>query len=154
MPWCTTAVDNAVGQLTFCPCTHSTLVTLRISRAPCCCLAVIPPFHDAVDNAVGQLAQDGLLGVADFFVSGKYDTPMRQMHWGRRFFWRCADRVHSILLVSGSWLAAGCCWRLKRNRSTKLAATAVSSKYDTPMRQMHWECRFFWRWAQVVRFTA
>jgi hypothetical protein len=50
--------------------------------------AVIPPFHDAVDNAVGQLAQDGLLGVADFFVSGKYDTPMRQMHWGRRFFWR------------------------------------------------------------------
>jgi hypothetical protein len=62
-------------------------------RKTCCSAvhavsAVIPPFHDAVDNAVGQLAQDGLLGVADFFVSGKYDTPMRQMHWGRRFFWR------------------------------------------------------------------
>jgi anti-sigma-K factor RskA len=49
-----------------------------------------------VDNAVGQLAQDGLLGVADFFVSGKYDTPMRQMHWGRRFFWRWAVAVRSI----------------------------------------------------------
>lgn len=55
--------------------------------------AVIPPFHDAVDNAVAQLAADGLLGVADFFVSGKYDTPMRQMHWGRRFFWRWVDRT-------------------------------------------------------------
>lgn len=50
--------------------------------------AVIPPFHEAIDNAVLQLAPDGFLGAADFFVSGKYDTPMRQMHWGRRFFWR------------------------------------------------------------------
>jgi betaine lipid synthase len=50
--------------------------------------AVIPPFHEAIDNAVMQLAPDGFLGAADFFVSGKYDTPMRQMHWGRRFFWR------------------------------------------------------------------
>ncbi|WIA39165.1 hypothetical protein OEZ86_005292 [Tetradesmus obliquus] len=59
-------------------------------------LSMIPPFHDAVDNAVGQLAQDGLLGVADFFVSGKYDTPMRQMHWGRRFFWRSIFDIDNI----------------------------------------------------------
>lgn len=51
-------------------------------------LSMIPPFHEAVDNAICQLAPDGFLGAADFFVSGKYDTPMRQMHWGRRFFWR------------------------------------------------------------------
>jgi hypothetical protein len=51
-------------------------------------LAVIPPFHDAVENAVNQLAPDGFMGVTDFFVSAKYDTPMRQMHWARRFFWR------------------------------------------------------------------
>lgn len=49
---------------------------------------VIPPFHDAVDNAVSWLASDGYLAIADFFVSGKYDTPMRQMRWARRFFWR------------------------------------------------------------------
>ena len=59
--------------------------------SPCCVFAaaaVIPPFHEAVDNAVLQLAPDGFLGAADFFVSGKYDTPMRQMHWGRWLFWR------------------------------------------------------------------
>ncbi|KAF6256794.1 hypothetical protein COO60DRAFT_1656840 [Scenedesmus sp. NREL 46B-D3] len=55
-----------------------------------------PSFHDAVDNAVGQLAPDGLLGVADFFVSGKYDTPMRQMQWGRRFFWRSIFDIDNI----------------------------------------------------------
>jgi hypothetical protein len=49
---------------------------------------VIPPFHEAIDNAVEQLAPDGFLAATDFFVSGKYDTPMRQMPWGRRFFWR------------------------------------------------------------------
>lgn len=51
---------------------------------------MIPPFHDAVDNATSWLAEDGLLGIADFYVSGKYDQPMRQMPWGRRFFWRWA----------------------------------------------------------------
>lgn len=51
-------------------------------------LPMIPPFHEAIDNAVLQLAPDGFLGAADFFVSGKYDTPMRQTHWGRRFSWR------------------------------------------------------------------
>jgi hypothetical protein len=32
------------------------------------------------------------MGVADFFVSSKYDLPMRQMSWLRRFFWRCVHR--------------------------------------------------------------
>eukprot|EP00983_Pelagomonas_calceolata_P082835 1156027-Pelagomonas_calceolata.AAC.2 len=49
---------------------------------------VIPPFHNAVDAACSYLSNDGFLGVADFFVSGKYDLPMRQMPWLRRFFWR------------------------------------------------------------------
>jgi betaine lipid synthase len=49
---------------------------------------VIPPFHDAVDNASSWLSQDGYLAITDFYVSGKYDQPMRQMNWARRFFWR------------------------------------------------------------------
>lgn len=59
-------------------------------------LSMIPPFHEAIDNAVMQLAPDGFLGAADFFVSGKYDTPMRQMHWGRRFFWRSIFDIDNI----------------------------------------------------------
>lgn len=55
---------------------------------------MIPPFHDAIDNAVSWLDPTGFLGVADFYVSGKYDTPMRQMHWGRRFFWRWGAQRH------------------------------------------------------------
>jgi len=51
--------------------------------------AVIPPFHAAVDRAISYLdPKIGLLGVADFFVPSKYDLPMRQMTWLRRFFWR------------------------------------------------------------------
>lgn len=30
----------------------------------------------------------GLLGVADFYTSAKYDLPLRHMSWQRRFFWR------------------------------------------------------------------
>ncbi len=59
-------------------------------------LEVIPPFHNAVDNAISMLAADGFLGVTDFFVSGKYDLPMRQMSWARRFFWRCEPCVVQI----------------------------------------------------------
>jgi len=59
------------------------------SRLVILCGAVIPPFHSAVDKAVAYLDPvDGLLGVADFFVSGKHDLPMRQMNPLRRFFWR------------------------------------------------------------------
>ena len=56
-------------------------------------LAVIPPFHDTVDKAATYLADEGLVGVADFFVSGKWDLPLRQMPWARRFFWRCAAHL-------------------------------------------------------------
>jgi len=59
-------------------------------------LSMIPPFLAAVDNACSWLSADGLLGVADFFVSGKYDLPMRQMPWARRFFWRATFDVDNI----------------------------------------------------------
>ena len=49
---------------------------------------VIPPFHEAVDRALSYLDEGGLFGVCDFFVSSKYDLPLRQMSWVRRFFWR------------------------------------------------------------------
>ena len=50
---------------------------------------MIPPFHAAIDRAVSYLdRQEGLLGVCDFYVSSKYDLPLRQMPWLRRFFWR------------------------------------------------------------------
>ena len=52
--------------------------------------AVIPPFIQAIDRAVSYLEQEGIMGVTDFYVSGKYDLPMRQMGWLRRFFWRWA----------------------------------------------------------------
>ena len=52
---------------------------------------MIPPFHSAVDRAISYLDPvQGLLGITDFFVSAKYDLPLRQMAWARRFFWRCA----------------------------------------------------------------
>ena len=52
---------------------------------------MIPPFHSAVDRAISYLDPvHGLLGVADFYVPSKYDLPLRQMSWLRRFFWRCA----------------------------------------------------------------
>ncbi len=34
-----------------------------------------------------QDREEGLLGVCDFFTSSKYDLPLRQMTWLRRFFW-------------------------------------------------------------------
>jgi len=61
----------------------ATLVTFSYS------LSMIPPFHAAVDRAISYLDEEnGLLGVADFYTSSKYDLPMRQMPWSRRFFWR------------------------------------------------------------------
>lgn len=52
-------------------------------------LSMIPPFHAVIDRAISYLDPDnGLLGVADFYVSGKHDYPMRQMPWAVRFFWR------------------------------------------------------------------
>ena len=51
-------------------------------------LTMIPPFHSAIDAGNSYLKDDGFMGVADFYVSSKYDLPMRQMPWHRRFFWR------------------------------------------------------------------
>ena len=52
---------------------------------------MIPPFHSAVDQAITYLDPvRGLVGVTDFYVSAKFDLPLRQMSWARRFFWRCA----------------------------------------------------------------
>ena len=51
----------------------------------------MPPFHSAVDRAISYLdPNDGFLGVCDFFVSGRYDLPCRQLGFLRRFFWRSA----------------------------------------------------------------
>ena len=50
---------------------------------------MIPPFHTAVDQAISYLHPvEGLLGVADFYVSSKYDLPMRQHSYPRRVFWK------------------------------------------------------------------
>ncbi|KAI8469365.1 MAG: hypothetical protein J3K34DRAFT_282994 [Monoraphidium minutum] len=69
---------------------EASLVTFSYS------LSMIPPFVDAVDNATSWLAPDGLMGVSDFFVSARYDVPMRQMPWGRRFFWRAVFDIDNI----------------------------------------------------------
>ena len=59
------------------------------TMAHLCPPAVIPPFHTAVDQAISYLHPvEGLLGVADFYVSGKYDLPMRQHSYLRRVFWK------------------------------------------------------------------
>jgi betaine lipid synthase len=57
---------------------------------------VIPPFHAAVDNAQTLLAEDGFIGVADFYVSSKYDLPLRQMPSIYRWFWRTVFDTDNI----------------------------------------------------------
>lgn len=42
----------------------------------------------AVDKAVSYLAEDGIVGMADFFTSSKYDLPNRQHTFLQRWFWR------------------------------------------------------------------
>lgn len=50
---------------------------------------VIPPFLDAVDQALSYLDPAvGILGVADFYTSFKYDTTERQHGYLTRWFWR------------------------------------------------------------------
>ncbi|CAD7703949.1 unnamed protein product [Ostreobium quekettii] len=66
----------------FAPSTKADLVTFSYS------LSMIPPFHSAVDKAISYLSKSGYVGVCDFYVSSKYDLPLRQMSWFRRFFWR------------------------------------------------------------------
>ena len=64
-----------------------TLVTFSYS------LSMIPPFIAAIDNGIGMLRDDGIFGIADFYVSSKFDLPLRQMSWARRFFWRSSASV-------------------------------------------------------------
>lgn len=58
---------------------------------------MIPDFHAAVDVAAGYLDPErGLVGVADFFTSSKFDFPLRRMSWLRRFFWRAVFDTDGI----------------------------------------------------------
>ncbi len=50
----------------------------------------------AIDNAVSNLAEDGIMGVADFFTSAKYDLPNRQHSYIQRWFWRSVFDVDGI----------------------------------------------------------
>ena len=43
---------------------------------------------NAVDAGLSYLDEDGLLGVADFYTSTKYDLPNRQHTYKQRWFWR------------------------------------------------------------------
>lgn len=67
---------------------------------PCVGLAVIPNFMAAIDNAQRHLAEDGIVGVADFFTSAKYDLPNRQHSYLQRLFWRSMFDVDGIGTVS------------------------------------------------------
>jgi hypothetical protein len=58
--------------------------------------AVVPDFMAAIDNAVAHLAEDGIVGVADFFTSAKYDLPNRQHSYLQRWFWRSMFDVDGI----------------------------------------------------------
>lgn len=60
-------------------------------------LSMIPPFLSAVDNAINMLDDKvGLFGIADFYVSSKFDLPLRQHPWSRRFFWRSIFDIDNI----------------------------------------------------------
>jgi betaine lipid synthase len=51
-------------------------------------LSMIPVFHGAVDRAIVLAKPSCLFGVADFYVSDKYDEPARQNSTLTRLFWR------------------------------------------------------------------
>lgn len=58
---------------------------------------VIPPFLDAVDKAICYLDPAiGILGVADFFTSSKFDSSDRQHGYFTRWFWRCVFDLDNI----------------------------------------------------------
>jgi hypothetical protein len=102
---------------------------------------VIPPFIDAIDNATSWLAPDGFLAVSDFFVSARYDVPMRQVRprgarprarargWGRR-----AEREGARAFAPS---ASG--------PSIAPAPRPHLTLPPTPQPQMNWGRRFFWR---------
>ncbi|GBG71329.1 hypothetical protein CBR_g8751 [Chara braunii] len=60
-------------------------------------LSMIPPFMKAVDKALSYLDQkEGLLGVADFYTSSKYDLRPRQHGMMTRWFWRIIFDLDNI----------------------------------------------------------
>lgn len=70
---------------------QATLITFSYS------LTMIPDFYGAVDAAASYLdPTNGILGVTDFYVSSKFDFPLRQRTWFRRFFWRCIFDLDGI----------------------------------------------------------
>ena len=82
---------------------------------------MIPPFHTAVDRAITYLDPvHGLLGVTDFFVPSRYDLPLRQMSWIRRFFWRCA------VAAPHRQFGTGCC-----SGGKPITCTACRATFDT-----------------------
>ncbi|KAL3676838.1 hypothetical protein R1sor_026786 [Riccia sorocarpa] len=70
---------------------NATLVTFSYS------LSMIPPFMAAVDKALSYLdPKFGILGVADFYTSEKYDKPDRQHGYLTRWFWRATFDLDGI----------------------------------------------------------
>jgi len=65
-------------------------------------LSMIPPFHAAVDRAVSYLhPENGILGIADFYVSSKFESlPLRQHSYLRRIFWQSIFDMDGINLGS------------------------------------------------------
>ena len=63
-------------------------------------LSMIPPFHEAVDNAVSLLKprSTSLLAVTDFYTSEKFDVPARQHGYATRTFWRSFFELDGISL--------------------------------------------------------
>jgi betaine lipid synthase len=58
---------------------------------------VIPPFMSAVDKAISYLEPTvGILGVADFYTSLRFDIPERQQWYVTRWFWRCIFDLDNI----------------------------------------------------------
>eukprot|EP00850_Spirogloea_muscicola_P021425 SM000249S08236 [mRNA] locus=s249:17321:22871:+ [translate_table: standard] len=68
----------------------ATLITFSYS------FSMIPPFMDAVDQALTYLEKDGILGVTDFFTSAKHDLPNRQHTFAQRWFWRSVFDLDGI----------------------------------------------------------
>ena len=61
-------------------------------------LSMIPSFHRAIDQASSYLEEKGMVGVADFYTSAKYDLPCRQMPYLSRVFWRSVFDMDNINL--------------------------------------------------------
>lgn len=68
----------------FCPRSPAALITFSYS------LSRIRDFMPTIDRALTMLANDGLVGVVDYFTSSKYDLPNRQHSYLGRWFWRAA----------------------------------------------------------------